>query len=603
MKKSMLSWLSALLCLILVFGSVAALSSCQKEGEGDGGSDSSNAGSDNGGELPKEYSLDLVVGGKSDYLVIIPANPSDDMIKYTNLLLQAFKNYTGATLDYEQDYKNRKSADDAKEILIGATYRPESAAAIEGLGVGEYVIRAEGTRLIINGYAESNVTAAVDYFITNMIKSNSSLKYGATDANFTFTTAQNYLKTATYYIKSIQLLDKKLTDCQIVYPEGKHVEKYIAQLVQRHVEMFAGMTIAVVSDATASTGPEILIGKTNRTTITAEAGQYQITVTEKGVEAVSNSLEGYAKLYTRIQGEVLKYSSANIVLSRGQSWNAEDGTAQNMVKNGDVRVMYHNVWGYLLEDGANTIANRLQVATQVYEEYMPDVIGFQEFANSDDIRTWLVANGYEERVAFRYNPIWFNTNTLECLSWGSENAEGHGYNSLWCIFRVKATGKVFGMCNSHFTADSMVEGQLHENGDIERNRDAQALLKAVKAIQDDPNGGTDIPIFTGGDYNATPTSLPMQTLTNGGLTDMYTEGVATVCSEYAAYSGGSVYDAQLGYYPLAAENINSATNAIDHIMYGGNTSSVQVNEYAVLNGQIARYTSDHCPHFVDFSFR
>ncbi|MBQ9783775.1 MAG: hypothetical protein IJW44_04575, partial [Clostridia bacterium] len=590
MKKRTLSWLSALLCLMLVFGSVAFLPSCKKNEEPfDGTGDGADSGSDPGAEEPKSYSLDLVTGGKSDYVIILPAKATDDMFTAVESMILAFKNFTGATLEYEQDYRTRESSDDAKEILIGSTYRPESAAAIEGLGVSQYAIKALGTRLVINGVDDTATVSAIEYFTDTFIKGNKSLKYGTTDGNLTFTTEQDYIKSSAYFIKTISLLGKPLTECKIVYPAGNATAEYVAILIRDHVITFAGMDVPVVSDATAATGPEILIGKTNRTTITAAAGKYQISVTDKGVEAVSNTQEGYAQIYTRFQSEVLKYANPNIVLEQGQSWSDTDAAPTNIVKDSDVRIMYHNVWGYMnVPIVTNPVANRYKLAVEMYAEYKPDAIGFQEMrTDRDQIEDWLSANGYVQKTGVHGgNVIWYNNNTLECLANGYTRKSLGGYDTVWAIFKVRATGEVFGMTNSHFTANSMVTpaGDATE-GNRYRVEDAKALLDAVTAMQNHALGGTDIPIICGGDYNTNTTTTAYSTLTGGGLENV--RGNATVSADVSCHHGGFAFKEELGVYGMLGVTTSSAASAIDHIMLGGNKNAVTLDEYAVINGNIA----------------
>ena len=343
--------------------------------------------------------------------------------------------------------------------------------------------------------------------------------------------------------------------------------------------------------------------KTNRTTIKADEGMYNVEVTDKGLEVVTNDIFSFISVNVRFQAEIFKYSEANIDLQKGQKWSGASKAPANLKKDSDVRIMYQNVWGYLNADqeaNPNPIANRLKVATAIYAEYMPDVIGFQEMRTGrEDIENWLRANGYEEKVDYSGNPIWYNTNTLECLASGSKKG-GKGYNTLWCIFKVKATGKVFGMTDSHFTANSMVEGQTAANGDAARLLDAQALLDCVEAIKNHELGGADIPIFTGGDYNARPASTPYQSLIEGGLTSV--RDVATVSATNSCFHNAYTYDSEYGIFLMPAAPAASAADAIDHIMIGGNKNAVTVDEYAVVSDTLTASTSDHAPHFVDFSF-
>ncbi|MBQ8849758.1 MAG: hypothetical protein IJ011_05470 [Clostridia bacterium] len=609
MKQNLKRLLSILLCLCMCAGALISLASCKDNGDVEESGSVSETDSETETEASEpDYTLTLASGGKTDYVIIVPMDSelfTEEMLAAVNSLIDAFKNYTGVEIEYTEDFMgwDVEPDDAAYEILIGETNRPQSAAAIEGMGFSEYVIKADGNKLVINGVGTKAIVSAINYFITNMIKDNSALSYGTT-GELVFKTENDYHKQSQYFIKSIKLLGEDISNCQIVYPEGGYAEEYFATLLKKHITTYSGISLDVVSDKNATAGKAILIGNTSRTTITPEDGKYNIEVTDKGLEVVSNDIFSYISVNVKFQAEVFKYSEANISLEKGQKWSGASLAPANLKCDSDVRIMYHNVWGYLNADqqtNPNPIATRLKIATAVYEEYMPDVIGFQEMRTGrEDIENWLKAKGYAEKVDFSGNPIWYNTNTLECLDYGSKKG-GSGYNTMWCIFKVKATGKVFGMTDSHFTANSMVSGQTQANGDAARLLDAQALLDCVAAIKASEHGGENISIFTGGDYNTTVSNTPYQALITGGLTSV--RDVATVSAQNSCHHNAYTYDESYGIFLMPAAPSATAAQAIDHIMIGGNKNAVTVDEYAVISDTLTASTSDHAPHFVDFSFK
>lgn len=601
--------LALILSLLLCAGALFSLTSCLNDigKEQDSDSQSQSESESETENTPTEYTLNLVTEGKTDFVIIVPTDTDDftqEMLDAVNTMIQAIKNYTGARIDYTDDFVgwDKEPDDAAYEILIGNTNRKQSAAAIEGMGFSEYIIKADGNKLVINGVGTKAIISAINHFVTNMIKDNKDLKYGETAGTLVFKTENDYHKTSTYFIKSIKLLGEDISKCQIIYPEGGYVEEYFGILLKKHITTYSGITVEVVSDKDATASKGILIGKTNRTTITPQAGKYDLEVTDKGLEVVADDIFAYIAVNVRFQTEIFKYSEPNISLEKGQTWSGATMAPANLKNDSDIRIMYHNVWGYLNADqnaNPNPIASRLKVASAVYAEYAPDIIGFQEMrAGREDIENWLEANGYAEKVDYSGNPIWYNTNTLECLASGSKKAAGHGYNTMWCIFKVKATGKVFGVTNSHFTANSMVAaGQ----GDVEREKDAQALLDAVAAIKSHALGGENIPIFTGGDYNTTVSNTPYQKLIDGGLTN--TRDVATVTANNSCHHDAYTYDESYGIFLMPTAPSASVAAAIDHIMIGGNKTAVTVDEYAVVSDTLTASTSDHAPQFIDVSFK
>lgn len=617
MKQSLRCLLSVLLCLCMLAGTFIGLTSCnifggntaetdiegktESQAETDGETETDGKSETESAVI--EHELKLASGGKTDYIIIVPTDNelfTEEIFSAVNSLRGAFEDYTGAKLEYTEDFiRGGGEPDDAAyEILIGETNRKQSADAIAGMRTSEYVVKADGNKLVINGVGTKAIVAAINYFITNMIKDNSALSYGGT-GELIFKTENDYYKRSQYPIKSIKLCGEDISSCQIVYPDGGYVEEYIATLLKMHIATYSGITVEVVSDSKANASKSVLVGKTKYTTVEPDDGRYNIEVTNKGLEIVVGDIFTYVSVYTTLQTEIFKYSESDIDLQSGQKWSGVSMAPDNLTNDSDIRIMYHNVWGYLnanQETDPNPIATRFKVATAVYEEYMPDVIGFQEMSTGRrDIEGWLTANGYAEKVYCSGNPIWYNTNTLECLDSGYVKAEGNYYYSIWCILKVKATGKVFGMTNSHFTADSMPG-----DGNAARIADAQALLGCVAAIKASEHGGEGIPIFTGGDYNTKTYNPPYSVLVSGGLTNA--RDVAAVSAQNSCYHT-VVYDKNYEVYLLPLAPSASAAEAIDHIMIGGNKNAVTVDEYAVISDSITASTSDHAPHFIDVSFK
>ena len=620
MKLTTKRLLSLLLCFTLLLGTVAFLASCggEEEPSESEGEENTSESTESTETEPTEYTLNLVENGKTEYVIIVPTESkyfTNDMLAAVKRLCEAFKNYTGATIEYKDDflgwdenYEEIKPDPNAKEILIGHTNREESAEAVEGFGIGEYVIKADGTRLVINGDTPASALNAIEYFITVFLQGNEDLSFGSTDATFIFETADNYVKQNSYFIKSITLLGKSLTECQIVYPEGGTVEKYFGNLIRKHLSTYSGIAPEVVSDKTAKAGPAILIGNTNRTTSTPGDKGYAFEVTDAGMEITAKHMFAYLSMWTKAQNQVFSYDNVDLVFEKGYRVDGISAAPENIAKKGDVRIMYHNVWGYMNAAGntPNPVANRYEIVIKVYETYQPDIIGFQEARTEfDTIGNYLKSQGYDYKAAFSGNPLWYNTNTLELLDHGSENADGHSYNTYWGIFRVKATGKVFAATNSHFTANSMVPGDTDalkaENGNLYRIEDAKALLRAVAAVKASAHGGENIPIFTGGDYNCNVTSTAYTTLTDGGLVN--TREIATTSADISCHHNAYTYDDKLGYYLLPGQVTSAASSAIDYIMMAGKMDAATVHCYEVIGDRLTALTSDHAPHFIDVTLK
>lgn len=642
MNKNMKRLLSLLLCLCMIFGTMLSLSSCfdkTDEVESESESGAPDNGGNNGDVTPpadseseteeeKHYSLNLSENGVTEYVIIVPNKKkdfTDDMLTAVNQLIKAFKNFTGATitfktdyLGYDENYKEILPDENALEILIGNTNRHQSADAVADLGFGEYIIKADGNKLVINGTTEATIIAAINRFTEKNIQGNSNLGYGKTDVSFVFTSDNNYKKESSYQIKSININGKKISEMTLIYPDGDMVAKYIATLIRKHLFTWSGMNLDVISDKSAGVVPGIHIGKTKRSTTTAANGKYQVEVTDRGLEVAVNDMFSYAAAYNTIVNEVFVYSNAHIKLEMGQKWEDNSVKEANAARTTDIRLMYHNVWGYMITAAQiaqgslpNPVVapnvNRYAIAVEVYKTYAPDVICFQELSTDrNQIEDQLLLMGYNKvnskgGTLHQHHSVWYKDSKLEVVNYGTNKGWSH-YHSSWIIFKVKSTGEQFGVCNSHFTANSMVSQSdvemIPQLGDEARIVDAQSLLKSVEAAK--AAGPAGMPIFTGGDYNCVFDSNAYRTLLNGGLTNV--RDLADVSANISCHHGVS-YDEDFGAYKLPGKIATPVDNAIDHIMlWDAENAAVDIKEYGVIGDRLTAVSSDHAPHFVDFNF-
>ncbi|MBO5218883.1 MAG: hypothetical protein J6C52_05605 [Clostridia bacterium] len=86
-------------------------------------------------------------------------------------LVNTVEEKTGCRLAIGTDWVKRteKMPVDSKEILIGFTNRPESISAADGIQRDDYIIRLDGTRVVILGGSTDALTEAVDFYLTHMI--------------------------------------------------------------------------------------------------------------------------------------------------------------------------------------------------------------------------------------------------------------------------------------------------------------------------------------------------------------------------------------------------------------------------------------------------
>lgn len=601
-KKNWIRYIAVFLALLMV-GTMAI--SCHRDSPSDTGtsSDGTSGGTSSGDDVEKLAKLLLVSEGKSDYKIIYPENCSEYLFSSVKLLGEALKNYTGARLSQEGDFLLRDTQPGEYEILVGHTNRAESEKTVEKLGVGGYAVEADGTKLVLCGKEDEGTANAVDYFIRNFLSNNRELSYGMTNGTLQFTSAQNHLYNREYPLQSVTINGTELRNCKILVPKDRYVETMIAGILQEHIQTYYGCTLEIVTDDKPLSGTEIRIGKTARTTVKAGDGAYSIQVTGDALEIVSNTVMGYGSTVNPLLYEVMPFATPVIALTAGQKWEGQEAVEVSPSERGKVRVMYHNVLGYTPDP--YPFGSRTTLALQIYQEYMPDVLGLQEAGGawrnaSATLLKGLSELGYEE-VAFSRsggngNPIFYRSDVLTLKASGYESPSAGDKGTTWCVFEVKATGECFAFTNSHFAANSNANDDP-KKGDEYRTTNAQKLVSIVGNIR---NQYGDIPVISGGDFNSSPATEAYKKMIEGNMTSV--RDLAAYVSQHSARNGYPTFDRVKNDYVLGMFKATSVSDAIDHVLLSGAVSAVSVRRYVVLKDRISCTTSDHLPHYIDFDF-
>ena len=156
-KRALAAMIAAMM-LVMLFA-------CNGNGNGDGSDGSSSA--DDAPEL-----VTLCADGASEYKIVRPDSDYGKVLKEAvGALRTAVKKAAGVELDVAEDWV-KDTADipgAAKEILVGATNRPESISALKELKTDDFCVRffAESGRVVIVGGSDEATSEAVDYFIKN----------------------------------------------------------------------------------------------------------------------------------------------------------------------------------------------------------------------------------------------------------------------------------------------------------------------------------------------------------------------------------------------------------------------------------------------------
>ncbi len=585
--------LAAVLCLAALL-----LVGC---GKGNGTTDETTArqtGSET--EAPEtDLPLTLVEKGKSSYTVVYPEDADTKVIRAARSLATALKSYTGADIGNQDDYLKKDESAPEYEILVGLTNRQESTEAYKDLAAGEYTVRIAGKKLVVLGGNDNGTANAVDYFVEKVLKATEGLSAGTTDGTLTFTAEQNFTQRSKYNIRSLTLNGVAMSSFRMVIPADGSLEGYFAKLLKRHLINYAGINMEIVTDAEKATEYEIRIGKTARTTGEEPQGKATVTVGEKSMEILWSSGFGFLAAHELVTAQVLSKLQAKIELKTGDSWEAKESVPANVEKSGEMRIMYHNIWGYINADGSNPISMRPDVALSVYQSYLPDVLCLEECSSAyrtggKALFNWLGEN-YTE-VCFPNeggtgNPIFYNKTLFEAVETGYEKSRSGDKGTTYAVLRRKSDGKLFGVTNSHFAADTNA-GDDPVLGNEYRVQDAACMAQVTKSIVEKYG---KISVFSGGDFNTVKTGDPYLTLTEAGLKNI--RGIAMDCTALSPYYKGFAYNADYDFYNLQNSLTTDSEWAIDHLMYYGATPTV--SRYDVVNYSLALVASDHAAHFAD----
>ena len=242
-------------------------------------------------------------------------------------------------------------------------------------------------------------------------------------------------------------------------------------------------------------------------------------------------------------------------------------------------------------DGDDAWPNRKEMVKGIIRFHDLDIIGTQEgFKHQlDDILELpdyaYVGGGRDDgKDKGEHSAIIYRKDKYEVIEngdfWFSEtpNIPGKGWDATccnricsWAKFKVIKTGKEFYVFNSHYD----------HQGQVARKNSSLLLLEKIKEI------AGDFPVFATGDFNATPDSEPIQTLSKSGfLLDSY------MITKEPPYGTVATFNSFQLNAPMK--------NRIDYIWV---TSGIEVKKYGVLNDvHYGHFPSDHFPVVIEAKF-
>ncbi len=341
MNRSRKIKLTALLLTILTL--VSMLAACKSSDD-----PSLNSGSTTEAVTTEEPATEitLVDGGATEYVVIRPQKVSDAFIATMTKLRSAIVPLlTEGTIKFKDDFvrDDETIPENAKEIVLGVTNRPETEALSALVGEKDYAIYYKNDRVYIFAKNDKYIDIAVEHFIETYINTD----------NITVLSNTNDVVKYDYRFNTILIDGESIFSYRVVIPEkADQLTRYAAENMQQYLLAATGKTIDVVTDKEAETELEILIGRTNRQSSArayneAKNGKY---VLYKNGKQIVTAGEGYlvgagaASLITKFLGdgkdavtEALPTSPTALTFEYNQTATSAilmigDGMADNHIK-------------------------------------------------------------------------------------------------------------------------------------------------------------------------------------------------------------------------------------------------------------------------------
>lgn len=427
----------------------------------------------------------------------------------------------------------------------------------------------------------------------------------------------------------------------VVYDQDSFIQRQMAYTLKVAFSKATGEEIRFDEDAREGAASIVLCDDPS-----LPRGNWKLTVSDKTVTCLASTYYGYLAIAKYLQTE-----DAAEILSMKDGFTAQGSYLDSLTeleesdryaydKKGEVRAMFYNV---LFNNPAPSLRNVL--SREMIRQYMPDVLGCQEFnrskrdrAKERDLAKLLAEIGYKETISpwvhnaatveeggygldrieevtdngetfysdSNNTPLFYNTATTKCLAseyyWYKHQIDDENRNNCsnrdcaskaltWGVFETIATGKRYIVISTHMCTRS--------NG-VRR-------LQAIEAVDliNELIAKYECPLFIGGDYNALWCHANYEHFTSPevGYLDIGRNGVAKLHSSEARtyHRPYPVFHEDL-HMVLPDETDDAAIDlaaGVDHILLT-NGATVKVNVYGVVVDEVATAGSDHYPIFADF---
>ncbi len=281
--------------------------------------------------LPETDPVPTTVGllnesGEALYRIVRPDEGSDGVKQLGINLKKSLNELTGADFSITSDFlMPNEDVSEVCEILIGATNRPESVGACEGLTADEYIIRVIGAKIVIAGGSDVMTARAVEAFLAMMSAENGFVLEKDTNIKEKIERGA-YLVALTNqgnsHLEVYDISEGKLDGSSLVW-SYKMPYYNIAGTKFRHSEKYGDVALAVCGNSYGCmiSYPE---GKLLWRTEAAASNPHSIELMPNGVIAIASSSGGEVRFFTTDKN-LSRTASASAVLedAHGVLWDEE----------------------------------------------------------------------------------------------------------------------------------------------------------------------------------------------------------------------------------------------------------------------------------------
>ena len=423
-----------------------------------------------------------------------------------------------------------------------------------------------------------------------------------------------------------------LNTAQIFYSansENAAVEHEFAHWLRQKLRESCDMELTVSTDVADEAKPAILLGALSG--LAPKKLQYAVQARENNVLAIA---AGSTAAYDALVDYLLDKATKNEEIV---SHTARCDDQSLTRRHGDLRILFHNIFGYDRKPTINP-QRRYLFESILYREYDADILCLQEYDGGPRkyLTPLLTEKGYTEvpadQMGFPKNcsPIFYDALRVKLLDHGffpftykSEVCElvcnNHDTKNLtWAAFEDLKTSKRFLVISVHFyySPDASDDMTNRVESNKARMENARELFSYLQNHIYTKNGGEfkGLPLLWGGDLNCAFSNQNYPSLiasANGRtaldvLEDELGMKHAQKHAEIFADNVGSycwfpTYDEELGYYNSCGRLDNKTfDSSIDHsYVYGEGVTPLT---FDILDTTIAKKSSDHAPIVVDYRF-